>query len=337
MYSTCLFCHSRLGANQLIEAFPVGRRIAFDQKRGRLWVVCRKCERWNLSPLDERWEAIEDCERRFRDARKRVTSDNIGLAKLEDGLDLVRIGDPLRPEFAAWRYGDQFGRRRRRSMMVTGGVVAVAGGLVVATSVTGILTGAGYALWSGGSGIWDLMERRRVAAVIPTVRGERLTVRHKHLERICLHLTPVDGEWGVHVPHDAGVELFLGEQARRAVALIMPRLNAAGASVRKVKEAVREIESQGDPSSYLHELAAAMSPGTDRKNDHGLLKGLAVETRLAIEMAVNEENERIALESELAMLEMEWKEAEEIAAISDTLGLPEDLERQLDSLREGTR
>jgi hypothetical protein len=24
-----------------------------------LWVVCRHCERWNLSPLEERWEAVE--------------------------------------------------------------------------------------------------------------------------------------------------------------------------------------------------------------------------------------------------------------------------------------
>src|SRR4030095_10065004 len=108
MYSTCLFCHTSLGSNEVVEAFPVGRRIAFDQKRGRLWVVCRKCERWNLSPLDERWEAIEDCERRFHDARKRVTSDNIGLAKLSEGVDLVRIGETLPPAFAAWRCGDTF-------------------------------------------------------------------------------------------------------------------------------------------------------------------------------------------------------------------------------------
>ena len=65
MYGTCLFCHARLGANQAIEKFPVGRRLAFDAARGRLWVVCAGCGRWNLSPWDERWEAIEQCERTF--------------------------------------------------------------------------------------------------------------------------------------------------------------------------------------------------------------------------------------------------------------------------------
>ena len=42
-----------------------------------------------------------------------------------EGLELVRIGKPLRPEFAAWRYGDQFGRRRRKYFIQ--GAVALAG------------------------------------------------------------------------------------------------------------------------------------------------------------------------------------------------------------------
>lgn len=40
MYSTCLFCHAPLGANETLERFPVGRRLAFDAANGRLWVVC---------------------------------------------------------------------------------------------------------------------------------------------------------------------------------------------------------------------------------------------------------------------------------------------------------
>src|SRR6185437_9504326 len=131
MFSTCLFCHASLGSNEVIETFPVGRRLAFDAERGRLWVVCRKCERWNLSPLDERWEAIEECERRFSMTKLRVSTDNIGMTRLREGLELVRIGRPLRPEFAAWRYGDQFGRRRIRTMLKVGAGVTVADGMVL--------------------------------------------------------------------------------------------------------------------------------------------------------------------------------------------------------------
>ena len=115
MFTTCIHCATDLGRNEALEAFPVGSRLAYDPAKGRLWVVCKHCERWNLSPLDERWEAIEDAERRFRDSRLRVSTDNIGLARLREGLDLIRIGSAMRPEMAAWRYGDQFGRRRRNS------------------------------------------------------------------------------------------------------------------------------------------------------------------------------------------------------------------------------
>src|SRR5262249_51861220 len=137
MYSTCIFCHADLGENEAIEHFPVGRRLAFDATRGRLWVVCRKCERWNLTPVEERWEAIEECERLFRATRLRVSTDNIGLARIAEGLELVRIGEPQRPEMAAWRYGDQFGRRRKRHLMLTGAVVVAAGGLIVLGPMTG--------------------------------------------------------------------------------------------------------------------------------------------------------------------------------------------------------
>ena len=78
-----------------LETFQVGRRLAFDPERGRLWVVCRACERWNLSPLEERWEALETLERIFRDTRVRASTENVGLARLREGLELVRIGRPI--------------------------------------------------------------------------------------------------------------------------------------------------------------------------------------------------------------------------------------------------
>src|SRR5215208_5506632 len=142
MYSTCIFCHSSLGTNEAVEHFPVGKRLAFDAAKGRLWVVCRQCERWNLSPLEERWEAIEEAERLYRDTRRRVATDNIGLAKLRDGTELVRIGEPLRPEFAAWRYGDQFGRRRRRQMLIAGAGVGVVGAMIAGGAVAGVSIGS---------------------------------------------------------------------------------------------------------------------------------------------------------------------------------------------------
>jgi len=142
----------------------VGRRLTFDPEKGRLWVVCRKCERWNLTPLEERWEAFEECERLFRAARMRMSTDHIGLARLSEGLVLVRVGTPLRPEFAAWRYGDQFGRRRRRAILLTGGGIAAFGALALGLEGLGVGIGATSGFWHMLPNIPVLFE---VAAGLP--------------------------------------------------------------------------------------------------------------------------------------------------------------------------
>jgi hypothetical protein len=107
MYSACLFCSAPFGTNDAIEELQIGRRLAFDPARGRLWVVCRRCGRWNLTPIEDRWEPLEQCERSFRATRVRISSTNIGLARLDDGAELIRIGVPLPNEFAAWRYEER--------------------------------------------------------------------------------------------------------------------------------------------------------------------------------------------------------------------------------------
>jgi hypothetical protein len=361
MYSTCLYCNQHLGRNEVIESFPVGRRLAFDQARGRLWVVCRRCEKWNLTPFEERWEAIEECERLFHDARKRVSTDNIGLAKLSEGLELVRIGQPMRPEFAAWRYGDQFGRRQRRAILIGAGLAAVGGGVVVAGAMSGVLTGGGWGLWQAVSAGVQAARRKRRIAVVTSPSGERLTIRGAHVEKAHFIAPEEPGDrWGLELPHEGGrvVELY-GEHARRATALIMPKVNSGGASRRRVQDAVRRIEMAGDPGRFLERLVEPPRKATreatdaealsvwwraeswDRKWGTGSAKNrppgltrMELETRLAIEMAVNEENERAALEGELAMLELEWKEAEELAGIADRLGLPEDVDDRLRELHE---
>ena len=340
MYSTCLYCNNALGSNELVETFPVGRRLAFDQGKGRLWVVCRKCEKWNLTPLEERWEAIETCERLFFDARKRVSTDNIGLAKLSEGLELVRIGEPMRPEFAAWRYGDQFGRRRTKAIAFGVGGAVVGGGIIVAGISAGILSGGGWAFYQGMNGLVELARKKRRLAVITAPNGQKLTVQGEHADKTRIILGDPHSEgWSLDLHHKGGRIRLEGENARRATALIMPKVNVGGASREKVQTAVQRIESSGDPQKFLQWLALnppRVEPGYwSRKNkaqtQHGLSK-LPLETRLAVEMAVNEENERRALEGELALLELEWKEAEEIAGIADRLG-NESVDEQFEEMK----
>lgn len=58
-----------------------------------------------------------------------------------------------------------------------------------------------------------------------------------------------------------------------------------------------------------------------------------VGTRLTLEMITHEDDERRALEGELAALEERWKEAEEIAGISDNMFLPSSVTEWMQKIR----
>ena len=345
MFSACIFCAKPLGANEALEAFPVGTRIAFDAARGRLWVVCRACERWNLSPLDERWEAVEQAERAYRDTRTRVATENIGLAKLRDGTTLVRIGTPLRPEFAAWRYGDQFGRRRTRALLVAGAGVAA----VTAAAVGGIMAGIGIGAFGGmfynGGRALTVGNPDSVVAKIRGADGRPMHVRRRHLGESYLHRAS-GGELGLRLRFKGGEAHLTGREAERVAAIVVPKVNRFGGNRQAVADAVREIETLGGPHALVSHLAdgagSFMAPlkvtrrsswngyrGFDR---HGLY-ALAKPQRLALEMSLHEEAERRALEGELQELERAWRDAEEIAGISDNMFVPESVDARMKELK----
>lgn len=345
MYATCLFCNKPLGNNEALETFPVGRRLAFDAEKGRLWVVCRECERWNLSPLDERWEAIEQAERLYRDTRRRVATDNIGLAHLRDGTTLVRIGKPQRPEFAAWRYGDQFGRRRRRQLLVAGAGVAALGALATGGTIAGVgVGGFGYLLAQLGQRIVR-GSPEDVVAKIRTDNDGLVHVRRRHLAESSIARAE-DGSMSLYLRFKKGNATFEGREAERIASIILPKVNRFGGGRKAVSQAVSEIEQSGSTEAYLERLTktaheyARPFPTKKRSrwsgnydfNKYGLFS-LPGPHRLALEMALHEEAERRAMEGELLQLEDAWKEAEEIAAIADNLLLPESVESAFEELK----
>jgi hypothetical protein len=344
MYSTCIFCNHSLGTNEMIEIFPIGRRISFDAAKGRLWVICRRCERWNLSPLEIRWEVIEECERLFRDTRLRVSTDNVGMAKLSEGLELVRLGKPLRGEFAAWRYGDQFGRRRRRSMVYTAGGAGAVGLIVVGGAAAGVSMGGGY--WVYMQLVNWILSQRIASRIRHPENDEKIKVQLKHLEKSRFVPTGVPGEWELHVRYapgwssgfssgDGETLVYRGEDAMDIAGKLMARANRSGGSKKTIDQAVRRIESTGDPESFLVEAVreserlrrekAGDDPKKLAKATAGSLAKLPKDIRLAIEMATHEEAERRAMEGELEILEAAWKQAEEIAGIADSLLVPQEV------------
>jgi hypothetical protein len=68
--------------------------------------------------------------------------------------------------------------------------------------------------------------------------------------------------------------------------------------------------------------------------DTGDLQYIPTEARLAIEMSVHEERERLALLGELAELERAWMDAERIANISDNLLVDPAVQQKLNALHD---
>jgi hypothetical protein len=381
MYSTCLFCQQDLGSNEVIEHFPVGRRLAFDASKGRLWVVCRKCERWNLTPIEERWEAIEECERLFVSTRLRVSTDNIGLAKLREGLELVRIGNALRPEMAAWRYGDQFGRRRRKHILLSGAAIAVIGGILVLGPATGIVAGGGWGSWQLINALHQGYQNRRVRARLRLPSSDEIVpIRKKQLGKVAV--VRAEESWALRVPVPAGrgrfypivdaddwsnwdssgdssrdswhtwgrrrrstkevpgrTVLYTGPEALQAASKLLPAINEKGARSEEVQLAVELIADAGDPSKLFERYATTSVRVKARATAGGeyghVIDRLPKEVRIALEMASHEEQERRALEGELALLEAAWREAEEIAKIADDMFLPDTTTARLEELKQG--
>jgi hypothetical protein len=159
-------------------------------------------------------------------------------------------------------------------------------------------------------------------------------IRLKNPDLLGTRLRPSEGGGGFDLEVRKGrkKEWFRGDEAERLVGQIVPKMNRMGGKQSAVRSAVDEIERHGHPDAFLDDVVQGHR-FTDKKGVPGYVNKMPEPTKLALEMALHEEQERRALEGELWRLERAWEEAEEIAAISDDLLLPEGTEGALDALR----
>jgi hypothetical protein len=296
--------------------------------------------------MDERWEAIEECERQFRETRLRVATENIGLAKLREGLELVRIGEPLRPEFAAWRYGDQFGRRRRHQMLLVGAGVAGLGALVAGGAAAGVGVASFGGLITQAIQLIAHGRPNAIVARIPVGDGRVVPVRRRHIVETTLGASEDGERLALDLRFVNGRTRLDGRAAEHAAALLMPAVNRFGGNRQTVSTAVDEIQREGGSEGFLVRLAAVgrvttRPPdrlprrwGWNAKLPKAGLFGLKEPQRLALEMALHEEVERRAMAGELAELELAWRQAEEIAHIADNLLVPPTVDQFVREQRE---
>ena len=327
MYTSCLICHGDLGRNEILKSTQIGQRFAFDSRNGRLWVICRRCSSWNLSPIEERWEVIDELSEAFEHTHWRYATEHVGLAELKSGVHIVRIGGPSLREFAAWRYGRRLAVRRTRAGahaaavgVLAGGTLAFASGLALGASALAL--GGYVTLFFGGS---IRSNRSNIVASIPLEDAEaavgltREDLRYLRVARAGESIRDwrLDTQDGTH---------FDGQSRDQALALVLPLINRWGVSREEQNEAIRLLQERGGSEGYLASL---------RERNLETLWSWPRVDRFAVEMAANESVERQALEGELRLLRRAWNEADALAAIADSLLIPVPVEDRL--LRLKTR
>jgi hypothetical protein len=334
----------------------VGRKLAFDATRGRLWVICSRCGQWNLTPIEERWEALTECERLSAVAEARSGGADLGLAQTTSGLELLRVGGMSNTDIANWRYGRRIAARQRHLLwaLIPLALLAVTLG-VGAERMSGVPLVGAYASVLAGTMMF-LLWRKPPRLWIPFTDSDRR--RHiiwpwqlpdVRIERVSPDAAPV-----LVVPRLRGELRVGGTRAATVLASLLPKLNrsdCATVSLSSVlarvadaeKAAARPPRKRGR-AQRRRERAAGRSPATQvpRRPWEHLVYATAVdwvtntipEHRLALEMAVTEEMEQLELQTRAEVLTEEWREEEEIGAISDDLLIPESVTERLRAMRE---
>ncbi|HJS43695.1 MAG TPA: hypothetical protein VJ755_09505 [Gemmatimonadales bacterium] len=325
MFRSCAFCNAAFDGDGGPSGLGVGRRIAFDEWKGRLWVVCRRCSRWNLTPFDDRLERIEAVARATQAGRIAASTDQVALIRWER-YDFVRVGKPPRVELATWRYGERLRNRQRERMKVVVPLTVAAIGLgIVANVAAG--GGFGVIVWNIHRAVdWvylRMVGSRKVSLVESPVCarcGSIMELRARHVQHARV-VPDTHADMGVLLScprcHQEGAQVT-GIEAVQVLRQGLTYLNLVRGGRRRAEDAAREVDKVGGPDQLLRDVAQRELT----------LRSLRPERGLAFEMAVDER-------AEVEELERQWREAEEIADIADgSLGSSTEVENELRRLKD---
>ncbi|GLC25698.1 hypothetical protein [Roseisolibacter agri] len=367
MYATCLRCERALGTNDEVPHLRVGRRLAFDTVAGRLWVVCRRCAQWNLTPIESRWEALAECEALALAAETRGGGATLALARTRSGLELLRVGGMPDADIANWRYGRRLQARQwlLRWTALALAVLALLLGVRAAMDTHAPQVGVYVTLLVGFAFAWFWARPPRLWATIPHAGGRHLLWGYQ-LAEIHFAVDDATGQPTLVVPRMVGGELRLrGRDAAGLLVRLLPRINGADCASASLTDALARVGYAEDAAVRDLEAAARragnpeppVARGTRRQRkasarvarqrtplrpwEHvvvdGHMRRLLAETperRLALEMAVTEELEQIALEAHADALTERWRDEEEVGAIADDLLVPDAVRDRLRAAQE---
>ena len=282
---------------------------------------------------------------------------------------MVRIGKPIRAEFAAWRYGDQFGRRWRKylvgSAAITAGPVAPSIGQLTnfagayfmhyqsAALAVATMVGVGVGMTGLGFNFARGVQAKRMVSVVRDDTGFPLRLNQKLMDQSTVIAPTGEHGWKLQLAYprkyrseavwyqqgnpdtrethiESSISTLTGGNALRALTTVLPHINRGGGSKRIVSDAVDSI-------AQAHELADILKNAPVRRPSKSVfayplptgLSAIPAQTRLALEMLLHESDERRAMDGELKELEKRWRDADAIAKIADEMFLPESVDEHM--------
>jgi hypothetical protein len=309
--------------------------------------------------MEERWEILASCEKRFAMAISRVSVSGIAQAEVADAQTLIRIGKTSNADLARFRYVDTLLaiEKRKQWTRIAGGaaflalnVVAVLVGGVSLTSfimrVVQLTSRTSANLLScllvGGLDIILLRIWFRLGLAIRLKRpfltinssSGPAVMRWNQVRYAALCSTIADPSWSLRLVHDKGESEFTGAAAEFYLGTILSRAPHQRYSQTDLEHALQLIAARGGSDAFLESFA--LSLGAENESSSKICVDLMSSPplhRLAAAIAANECIDRRESETEIDLLRQTAANASEIASIADELLIPDVVTDALQYLR----
>jgi hypothetical protein len=224
-------------------------------------------------------------------------------------LQLIRVGRAGRAEESWWRYGQELSRRRERARKT-----ARRGKVIDALVAMAII---GVPVWAHSDAqSWINAARSRTfgkhawSGEARCARCGRPAKPLRFADAAQIRILPAPelmlGLPCAHCDFVAGSELS-GSAATQTLLRVLAYDNFAGATETEIKDATLTIQAAGSARG----LVAVTTEGSPS------LGSLPRGSSFALEIALNEANERALLALEIRELDAQWQEAEQLASIVD--------------------
>jgi hypothetical protein len=187
---------------------------------------------------------------------------------------------------------------------------------------------------------------------IPDGSGGRFLLWPWNLQRVQFVLGEARAGPTLVIPRRSGALRLRGAAAAEALAVMLPKLNGADCADVSIPDVLRRVEraevraarpwkpSRGARRRARERGVTLVAPPSLRPWEQFVRSNLLLwladaspANRLALEMTVNEEIDRRALEARADALAEEWHDEEEIGEIADSLLIPETVTERLRALR----